>query len=225
MDILIVNGSPRGTKSNTAHFTGILEDLLQNQLLAEGRLASEVQIQPLTIKNAGILPEEFGKPWDALVFCFPLYVDSIPSNITALLLQLEEFYKSAGTQIRTTVYAIINCGFFEGEQTNLGISMIRHWCKRSGLRWGGGLGIGGGEMFGQIASVPLGHGPKKSLGKGITSLALSILNADTFPGKEKVLFVKPDFPRFLFSFMGSMGWVQQAKKNGLSKKELFSRPT
>ncbi|WKK92612.1 hypothetical protein Q0Y04_22380 [Clostridioides difficile] len=31
------------------------------------------------------------------------------------------------------MYAIVNCGFNEGEHNHLAIQMIEHWCKKSTL--------------------------------------------------------------------------------------------
>ncbi len=59
------------------------------------------------------------------------------------------------------MYAIVNCGFNEGEHNHLAIQMIEHWCKKINFTWIQGIGIGAGEMFGSLESVPLGKGQKR----------------------------------------------------------------
>lgn len=45
------------------------------------------------------------------------------------------------------MYAISNNGFIEGAHNRSHLKMYECWCRRTRLTWGGGVGIGGGEMF------------------------------------------------------------------------------
>lgn len=76
-----------------------------------------------------------------LVFVTPLYVDGLPSHVLELLQRLETAVKK-----ELNVYALLNCGFYEGEQCELALNMIKVWCKYSNNNFCGGLGIGAGEM-------------------------------------------------------------------------------
>lgn len=76
-----------------------------------------------------------------LVFVTPLYVDGLPSHVLELLQRLE---KTVSKELN--VYALLNCGFYEGEQCELALNMIKIWCKHSGTNFCGGLGLGAGEM-------------------------------------------------------------------------------
>ena len=87
---------------------------------------------------------------------------------TSELHQLEEYLVTNKKEI--TVYAVVNCGFYEGRQNSLAIAMMENWCHRAGLRWGQGLGIGAGGMLAGIRNVPLGSGPKKNLGRALEQL-------------------------------------------------------
>mgnify|MGYP000653504169 CR=1 FL=1 len=51
---------------------------------------------------------------DVLIFAFPLYVDGIPSHMVSALLDLETVIRKK--KKKRTVYAILNCGFYEGCQ-------------------------------------------------------------------------------------------------------------
>lgn len=82
---------------------------------------------------------------DTVVFCLPLYVDSIPSHVLPFLKEMELFCKE--NSIRLTVYSISNNGFIEGNQSEPLLRVFQNFCARSNLEWGGGIGIGGGVML------------------------------------------------------------------------------
>jgi multimeric flavodoxin WrbA len=208
MKITIVNGSPRGKKSNSQYYINELEKLLPGNAIDHISALEKEILEPEKIPTLSNR--------DILVFCFPLYVDAIPSHLLAVLQNWETWFKKSDGE-RPVVYGLVNCGFFEGEQTQPALEILENWCERAGLVWGTGLGIGGSEMLSHLASVPIGHGPKKSLGKSFEIFAETILQKRSGP----VLFTKPNFPRFLYSLMGSLSWVAEAKKNGISKKEMY----
>jgi hypothetical protein len=104
-----------------------------------------------------------------------------------------------------------------GEHTRLSFEILRHWCRRAGLDWGRGLGIGGGEMIAQLKKTPVGRGPKKNLGKELIRLAGSI-GAFT---SEETRYVSPNFFKTLFVMAATIGWKQKAKHNKLRTKDLY----
>ena len=136
MKILILNGSPK-KKSSTSVFLGKMAGLLLT--------GCHVQYASLRTKNE--YPEIMKqlKEIDALLLAAPLYVDGIPSHVLEFLQQAEEFCKQNGCHF--LVYAISNNGFIEGAHNKSHLRMYECWCRRAGLTWGGGVGIGGGEMF------------------------------------------------------------------------------
>ena len=82
---------------------------------------------------------------DAVVFCLPLYVDSVPSHVLSFLKELEPFCKENG--LRLNLYSISNNGFIEGKQSEPLLQVFQNFCARSNLNWCGGIGIGGGVML------------------------------------------------------------------------------
>ena len=82
---------------------------------------------------------------DAAVFCLPLYVDGIPAHVLPFLEKLERFSRENGLRFR--VYCVANNGFIEGRQNEPLMRTLECFCARSGLSWGGGVGIGGGVML------------------------------------------------------------------------------
>jgi len=102
-------------------------------------------------------------------------------------------------------------------KVNKPLQMLKNWCNKTGLIWCQGIGIGAGEMLGQIKKVPLGHGPKKSLGKAFILFSENI--AGSRQGEN--MYVSPDFPRFLFKIMADSHWNSIAKSLGVKKKDIF----
>lgn len=83
---------------------------------------------------------------DVLVIAMPVYVDAIPFHVLRFL---QEAQKEADNW-HCKVYVVTNCGFFEGEQCKLLLNQVACWCKRCRLEYGGGLGVGAGEMLGVL---------------------------------------------------------------------------
>ena len=81
----------------------------------------------------------------SVVFCLPLYVDGIPSHVLRFMEKMEEFCKENG--LHPNLYCIANNGFIEGKQNEPLMQSFEHFCSRTGLAWGGGVGIGGGVML------------------------------------------------------------------------------
>ena len=136
MKILILNGSPK-KKSSTSKFLGKMA----------GALLTGCKIQYASLRWESEYPKilQSLKDIDALILAAPLYVDGIPSHVLEFLLQAEEFCMKHSCHF--FVYAISNNGFIEGTHNKSHLRMYECWCRRTGLIWGGGVGIGGGEMF------------------------------------------------------------------------------
>lgn len=79
---------------------------------------------------------------DNVVFCLPLYIDGVPSHVLGFMREMERFCRDNGLSLH--VYAISNGGFIEGNQSRPLMRVLESFCARSGRRWGGGIGIGGG---------------------------------------------------------------------------------
>lgn len=207
MDILMINASPKVAENNSAYFLSEIKTLI-----GCNHNVTEIKINKPTLDKLHI--PSFSS-CDVLIIAFPLYVDSIPSHLTNVLLKLhQEVLMKNKKPIR--VYCVVNCGFYEGKQTHIALQIIKNWCTKAGLNYCQGIGIGAGEMFGQIKKVPLGHGPKKSLGKALTAISENITGSK----KADNIYVSPDFPRFLFKLMADSHWNSIAKSLGVKKKDL-----
>lgn len=208
MKICIINGSPKGGKSNSE----LLIEYVMPQL-------KEQTIEIYNISRKQLTEEQYDsiQNCDALIFVFPLYIDSIPAHLLRFLIELE---KRTFNNENTMVYCMLNNGFFEGKQNAVAIEQVRLWCKAVGLKWGQGIGIGAGEMQPFLKSIPLGHGPNKNVGRAIMELSGNVLGRRS---GENIL-VSPNWPRLCWRIQSStLVWYPRAKANGLSKKEMYQR--
>ena len=144
MNILMLNASPKRVTSASQYFLG----LLRMQMIGS-------RINMLKLSGPKMYNEVFRHfaEIDALVIAMPVYVDGVPSHVLRFLEEAEEFLKKNKCNFK--VYVISNCGFYEGKQCGHLLKIMSIFCETAGLTWGGGLGIGGGEMLSVLRLSPL----------------------------------------------------------------------
>lgn len=135
MKTVLINCSPKKKFSASAYFLGL------QRLTVKGE---KVTLKLRTQKDHQIILNELPDT-DAVVFCLPLYVDSVPSHVLLFLKEMQEFCMKNNIHLR--VYSISNNGFIEGVQSEPILQVFQNFCARSGLEWCGGIGIGGGVML------------------------------------------------------------------------------
>lgn len=206
MKIMMIDGSPKVSKSNSEYFLNILSDFIESKDIVKYKLSKKVDYEDI-IKEINTI--------DTLVFAFPLYVDSLPSHVLEFLIMLEENFKDNLKEVN--VYVIANCGFYEGKQNKIALNIMKCWCKKMNIKWAQGIGIGAGEMMGGLRNVPMGKGPNTNLGLALDNLAKNI--NENKSGDD--IFTTPSmFPRFAFRFAANRFWISKANRNGLKKRDL-----
>ena len=207
MKVALVNASPKAKNSASGFLQAELKGLLSGCSIADFHFPSAEQAS-----HAG---EILGN--DAIVFMFPLYIDGAPSHLLSCLKYIENALTGSGD--RPMVYAVSNCGFYEGHQNRHALSIIRNWCLKSGARLGQGVGIGAGGMLPSLNKVPAGLGPRKNVTGALMTLARNIEEGRS--GEN--IFASPNFPRFLYKIAAEKTWRMIAKRNGLKPRELANR--
>ena len=201
MKIMMIDGSPKVSKSNSEYFLNILSDFIESKDIVKYKLSKKVDYEDI-IKEINTI--------DTLVFAFPLYVDSLPSHVLEFLIMLEENFKDNLKGVN--VYVIANCGFYEGKQNKIALNIMKCWCKKMNIKWAQGIGIGAGEMMGGLRNVPMGKGPNTNLGLALDNLAKNI--NENKSGDD--IFTTPSmFPRFAFRLAANRFWISKANRNGL----------
>lgn len=206
MNTLMLCGSPHGEGGNSTFY---LNALLE-KLGGEGQLYNTIQ-SPEISEKAFLQAIKNG---DNIVFSFPLYADALPAYFLAFLSKIRKSAEGIVSQSR--VYVIVNNGFYDDMQNSIAIRIMWKWCDECGLAKGRALAVGAGGM---VHLAPLGKGPLAQADTALEQMAEDIRNNKS----GDTIFIRPSFPRFLYTFMGNMGFVSEGKKNGLSKADIKRR--
>lgn len=208
MKIALINASPKRSESASKALLSALK----------GLFSDEHTIKEFSLYTPNITKEEIKDlcNYSAWVFALPLYIDGIPSHLLSCLCKIEQL----GIDCKNIhVYAIVNCGFFEGKQACNALDILKNWCNKVGLVWGSGIGFGGGGSLEYMQGVPLGIGPKATLGKAFKELISAILSRSSIEN----IYTSIGFPRFLYKIAAERGWKKMIRANGGKKKDLNKR--
>ncbi|MDR1642134.1 MAG: NAD(P)H-dependent oxidoreductase [Clostridiales bacterium] len=206
MKVAIINGSPKLRESASQLLAEAVQKKLGNQ--TECAICS-----PIGPEGSEILKKIEGA--NALVFVFPLYIDGLPSHLLRFLDEsLQDISDKASGAM---VYSIVNNGFFEGRQNAVAFEIMRNFADKAGLKWGQGIGVGGGGM---LRSVGIGRGPLKKVGNTLDLLSKNIINARSAQNYT----VDPDFPRALYIAVAHLSWRASARKNKVNSKQMLVKP-
>ncbi|MBQ4452601.1 MAG: hypothetical protein II912_09565 [Clostridia bacterium] len=152
MKTVLINCSPKKQFCASAYFLSL------QRLFLGGQKVTETLRTPA---DHGRILQQL-RDAQTVVFVLPLYVDGVPSHVLRFMQEMETCCKQ--NSLRLGVYCVANNGFIEGRQNEPLMQVFEHFCERAGLRWGGGVGIGGGVMLNvtrivflvQIAMLALG---------------------------------------------------------------------
>lgn len=199
--IVMLNCSYKAKDSNTQYFL----ELLQKELGAE-----ETRIIPIRqVLNGGF--SEFVETLQqakAFVLGAPLYVDGLPAQAVKLLeMLLEGEYPGLSGK---RVYVVSNLGFYEGQQICNLFDIVRNWCDRMQMVYGGGLAVGAGPMISTLKSMPLKKGLNKDVGKGLERLAHTIRRG----GVMENYYAKTGISRVVYLQAAHMMFRRALKENG-----------
>ena len=199
--ILMLNCSYKVKDSNTQYFL----ELLKKELDTE-----DTEIIPIRqVLNDGLAA--FVKKLqqaDTLVLGAPLYVDGLPAQAVRLLEMLLEGEYSGLSGKR--VYVVSNLGFYEGEQICNLFDIVRNWCDRMQMIYGGGLAVGAGPMISTLKNMPLKKGLNKDVGKGLERLADTICKGKSMEN----YYANTRIPRIVYQQAAHMMFRQTLKGNG-----------
>ena len=202
--IILLNCSLKGHKGNSRYFLDHLKSRLNTPCL-------DMEITAVLRDMDGFI--QILSKADALVLGAPLYVDSLPAQ--ALLL-IEQLYDRCSGQFPTLpVYVVSNLGFYESAQIHVLLDVVKNWCAKMRMPYGGGLAIGAGGMMSAFRSIPLGKGPNAALGRGIHALAEAIRTKSAI---ENTYILPTGLPRFVYRLAAHTLFRRTGRKNGVVVK-------
>lgn len=208
MTVALINASPKVKGSSSG--------ILLNDLKA--CLGTRVDVEEISLRTGKLTAEiiEKLKKADTWVVAFPLYVDSLPSHLIDCLKQLEKMtWKSKNLSI----YGIANCGFYEGNQAEPALNVLKNWCAKAGCAYKGSLGIGGGGAIAVSGNASGNTGMRMNIFKTMKKFAERIVKKEAEVNK----YATVAFPRFVYKIAAQHSWRTMIKSNGGKKKDLSRR--
>jgi hypothetical protein len=207
-------GSPKGPNSTSNSLgTFLLEKLHKNGVATEK--AYICQSLGSDKHQAALL--QLVDESDLIILAFPLYVDSLHSQVIETLELIAEHEKTKHELGKKSFVAIANSGFPEAKHNNTALAVCRIFARQTGFNWAGGLAMGGGGMIGGQPLAEIG-GQVRNQQKALEIAADSLAKGEPIPEKAVTLMSKLGIPRRLYTWMGNRGWKQEAKKHAAIKK-------
>ncbi|MDD4903096.1 MAG: NAD(P)H-dependent oxidoreductase [Candidatus Bipolaricaulis sp.] len=199
---LLLVGSPRGIGHSTSDRLGsvVLDALKGRSFDTEKLHVHAVMDSPAAFESA---LAAIGA-CDTVILSLPLYVDSFPAPVIALLERIAERRVGAG---RVRFSLVIQCGFPEAKHNATALAIAERFASEVGWEWLGGAALGGTGGF------------AKDVGAVLAPVGEAIADGKTVP---EVASSVP-FPAWLYRFVGNVMWRRQAKKQGATRS-LRARP-
>ncbi len=194
---LLLVGSPRGLDCSTSGRLGCrLLDALKERGLETDKLHVHAAVRSPTETEQALAAIEGA---DVVVLSLPLYVDSFPAPVIALLERTAERRAGAG---RIRFCLLIQCGFPERMQNATALAIAERFAAEAGWEWLGGLAFGSMQSYGASAMQALARVTEAvAEGKPIPEIALR----------------KP-MPAWLYRLGGNFMWRREARRNGAAGK-------
>jgi len=208
MKISIINGSQKIGKSNTGTILNTLNDIIKEKHEVKNYNSG---INDFT--NETLMEIISG---DIIFLGFSLFADSIPSQTLKMLIELEKIAKREQAH-NLIIYTIVNNGFYEGKQNHIALEIMKNWCNHSGIKFGGGIGQGAGEMIDYTEGTSINDkGPFNNLVRALRTMVEKMELKEPF----EIMYLSPYFPRFAWRFLATRFWQTSAMKNGVKKKDI-----
>jgi len=137
MRLTFINGSPRGSKSNTGR---LMDHFIKGFLETEDNTC-EIEYLTKNRRSLTALAEKFAAAEDVIIG-FPLYVDAMPGSVKEFFETLEPFMGKANNP---AIGFVIQCGFPETSHNRHVEKYCEKFSRRMGCRYLGSILKGGCE--------------------------------------------------------------------------------
>ena len=207
--ISFINGSPRRGRSTSSSIIRHMKDLIGETMRTEVFNAAGFDLDDGDVLSS-VIDSRF------IILVSPLYVDALPSEVVEMMRALEE------TDLEGISFMVIfNCGFPEASQNHTAIEICRNFSDANGMRWLGGLAIGGG---GAIDGRPLSpNGPERNMLRSLEIVCDSLVGGVPIPEEAFSLASRLFFPVWLYMIVANHQWKTRAKAKGV-KRSLKYKP-
>ncbi len=212
MNVIAINASPKASKGASAR---IIEDFCN--VYEEPK--SIIQLPIHSDKPNSELYSAFSdlyRDGGAVLLVFPLYLDGLPSHLLRALCSIAEHSCFHGSDEPTycrsvqipKIYAAVNCAYFEGNNAEIALEIIKNWSHRIGCEFGGGIGLGGCAGYG-MRDLPLIFDGKRHIKKSLSLLANVIKNGENI----ETQYTSIGYPKRLYRLGAEVGLRAMAHQN------------
>lgn len=197
----LIDGSPKVGTSNSMYFLNKISEHLNDYNIFQIKNDKFENIISSILKS------------DAIVLAFPLYVDSP----TSIILEVLDYIVDNNINLNNRlVYAIINCGFREGQQNITACEIIKRWCEKVGAVYASCIMIGAGEIVGKEKFNFISKKALKNLNK--------FANTVKFKQKSSDIITTMDlFNNRMYCFAANLSWHKKGRRNNLSHSKLKAK--
>lgn len=208
--LLIINGSPRNDKGASAT---LIEDMkpyikVPYEVCYSGGLNDF---------NEELIPHL--KEADGIMFVYPVYVDSLPSNLTYCLKYIYDNKDSIGIKKDAKIFVYAQCGLHEANQTETSIEIVKNWAQRMELQFVQAVGFGASGTLLGAKKFAAGEGIKRDMPTIIETLMKAV---ETGQGGENQ-YATVTISREEYQAASEAAWRKLAARNGLEEIDLDKR--
>ncbi|MHB8762763.1 MAG: NADPH-dependent FMN reductase [Deferrisomatales bacterium] len=217
--VLLVVGSPRGTRSTSR----ALGEYLARRLAGHSAATGELRLVEALRSPGGT--EEFlrrAEEADLVFLSFPLYWDSLPAVTVRGLEAWRDRRAAAAAPRRGRFAALCNSGFPEARQCATALAICARFAREAGLDWAGGLALGGGAAL-DGRDLDQAGGRARHARRALNLAAAALAAGRDVPPEAVKLMARPFVPAWAYTLVGSWGWRRQARVHG-SHRDLGRRP-
>lgn len=208
--LLIINGSPRNDRGASAT---LIEDMkpyinVPYEVCHSGGLNDFNQEIAEHLKDA-----------EGIMFVYPVYVDSLPSNLTYCLKYIYENRDLLEINKGAKVFVYAQCGLHEANQTETSIEIIKNWAQRMNLPFVQAVGFGASGTLLGAKKFAAGEGIKRDMPTIIETLMKAV---ETGQGGENQ-YATVTISREEYQAASEAVWRKLAARNGLEEIDLDKR--
>ncbi|RXK88783.1 NADPH-dependent FMN reductase [Chlorobaculum sp. 24CR] len=215
---LLLVGSPRMAKSSSASLGGYLLERIEAEGVATETLCIHRAMQDGVKLRAMFEAIDHA---DLCILAFPLYIDSLAAPVLAAMREIVR--RRAGKPQHGGLMAIANCGFIESRHNDHALATCAIFAEASGLRWLGGIAIGGGEGLVHGQKLTELGGMATPYRQALDRVAEALGKGHAVPEEAKRQLAKPFVPGWLYRMIGGMRWKREGRENGV-RRELDAMP-
>jgi hypothetical protein len=208
---LMLVGSPKRGDSASASFAAAMAGRMEDRGLVvhTERVPRDTSGDKLAPLMAAIIDA------DLVVLAFPVYVDSLPAPVVALLEAWREAAEAGALGDRPRRLAVLTqCGFPEVEHCLAAIDICEVFAGTVGAEWAGALAFGVG---GTIEGRDLGKSPLGGRMVDLDAAADALAAGTPIPDDVSERFARPLIPPRLYPLFGYFMWRGAARKRGCTE--------